>query len=196
MEPRDIAIGFSEAERARVGSLYWEAFHQKLRPAFADEETGLRVVRASLRADRMLVARLDDAVVGVCGFYEQGVGAASLSWATLRAALPLHQAVRAALVLSVLARSGARDRLVLDGICVDPAYRGGGIGTALLGAAEQYARDHGLRTVRLSVIDRNPRAEALYRRRGFAIVGGGSLGLLGYVYGFDRYSVMDKEVPR
>lgn len=191
-----IAIGFVDSERMRVGSLYGEAFRRKLQPAFADEETGLRIVRAALRAERMLVARVEDVVVGVCGFLDQGIGAMHLPWATLKSALPLHQAARAALATSVLARGEARDRLVLDGICVDRAHRGGGIGTALLGAAEQHARERGLHAVQLSVVDSNPRAEALYRRCGFTTVGGGSLGLLGYVYGFDRYSVMEKEVSR
>lgn len=196
MGARDIAIGFDDSERIRVGSLYWEAFHRKLQPAFADEETGLRIIRASLRAERMFVARVQDVVVGVCGFMDQGIGATRLSWVALKSALPLQRAVRAALATSVLARSEAGDRLVLDGICVDRAHRGGGIGTALLGAAEQHARERGLRAVRLSVVDSNPRAEALYRRRGFTTVDGGSLGLLGYVYGFDRYTVMEKEVSR
>lgn len=196
MGAQDIAIGFLDSERMRVGSLYWETFRRKLQPAFADEETGLRIVRAALRAERMLIARVEDVVVGVCGFLDQGIGATHLSWATLTSALPPHQAVRAALATSVLARSEVRDRLVLDGICVDRAHRGGGIGTALLGAAEQHARERGLHAVRLSVVDNNPRAEKLYRRCGFRTVERGSLGLLGYVYGFGRYSVMEKEVSR
>ena len=196
MKARDIAIGFNEAERARVGSLYWEAFRQKLRPAFNNEAIGLRVVRAAMRADRMLVARVDGTVAGVCGYYDRGSGAADLSWRALRQVLPRGQAVRASLALSVLARQEKDRLLVLDGICGDSAHRGDGIGTALLAAAEQYARDRGLAAVRLSVIDRNPRAEKLYRRRGYMPVDRGALGLLGFVYGFDKYIVMDKELAR
>lgn len=190
-----IAVGFNESERERVGSLYWEAFGRKLRPAFASNDEGLRVAGAALRPDRMLVARADGLVVGVCGFYESGNGAADLSWSRLTKVLTFWKALRAGLVLSVLARSDASRVLVLDGICVDALHRGAGIGTALLDEAERYARDHALSAVRLSVVDRNPRAEALYRRRGFSPVDSGSLGILGYVYGFDRYKVMDRVLP-
>lgn len=196
MEGSQIAMGFEGAERDRVGSLYWEAFRQKLRPAFASDDAGLRVVRAAMRPERMLIARVNGTVAGACGFYENGIGAADLSWAVLRSLLPAGQALQAALVLCVLARRDAHRLLVLDGLCVDPVHRGAGIGTALLDAAEQRAVDRGLTAVRLSVIDRNPRAEALYRRRGFTAVDSGSLGLLGYVYGFDRYTVLEKQVTR
>lgn len=190
-----IRIGFDESERAHIGALYWEAFRRKLRPAFADAETGLHVVRASMRSDRLLVARsADGAVAGVCGFHEGGAGAAAMTWTTLRSRLSIGQALRASLVLGLLARRGEAGALVLDGICVDARQRGSGIGTSLLDAAELHARRQGMTSVRLSVIDRNPRARALYARRGFVPIASGAMGAMGPVYGFDRYTVMSKEL--
>ncbi|WP_119697162.1 GNAT family N-acetyltransferase [Microbacterium halotolerans] len=196
MEKLQISVGFTEQERDRVGLLYWEAFRDKLRPAFTDDETGLRVVRSSMRADRILVARIEGEVAGVCGFHERGVGAVDLSWSSLRTHVSAWRAVRAVVVLSILERSEKNGRLVLDGICVDATRRGAGIGSALLDAAADYAQESGATAVHLSVIDRNPRAAALYRRRGFEPVGGGSLGILGYLYGFDRYIAMERPVSR
>jgi ribosomal protein S18 acetylase RimI-like enzyme len=172
MEDVRIDEGFSEDERDHVAALYWEAFGRKLRPGFVDEPTGRAVVRAALRSDHLLVARRSGQVVGVCGYYEDGTGAADLRWSRLRGAL------------------------VLDGICVDPAARGRGIGTALLGAASDKARRIGARVVRLSVIGTNPRARALYERHGFTPAGHGSLGPLSPVYGFDGYTTMELEVSR
>lgn len=177
-----------------MGSLYWEAFRDKLRPAFGSDELGLRIVRSAMRPDRVLVARIEGEVAGVCGFHQRGVGAVDLSWRSLRAQVSAWQALRAALVLGVLERSEQDGRLVLDGICVDATLRSAGIGSALLDAAVDYAQGNGAVAVRLSVIDTNPRAAALYRRRGFEPVGGGSLGILGYVYGFDRYTLMERRV--
>ncbi|WP_341974735.1 GNAT family N-acetyltransferase [Microbacterium sp. LTA6] len=194
MQAHQIALGFQESERAEVGALYWEAFHRKLRPAFTSNDTGRRVVQAAMRPDRMLVARTEGVITGVCGFFETGLGAANLSWALLRHLLPTWQAIRASLVLSVLARNSKDHTLVLDGICVDSARRGEGTGTALLAAAVEAARQRRLRSVQLSVIDSNVRAEELYRRQGFSPTDTGSLGLLGYVYGFERYTVMEKAV--
>lgn len=194
MKSVTIDLGFDESEREQVGTLYWEAFRQKLRPAFSSAEVGLRVLQAAMRSDRVLVARSVGAVVGVCGFYADGMGAADLTWKSLRGILSVGQSLRSLLVLSVLGRSERKGTLVLDGFCVDANQRGAGIGTALLDAAERLARQEGLTSLRLSVIDRNPRAEALYKRRGFLPVDAGSMGALGYVYGFDRYTVMEKKL--
>lgn len=188
--------GFTECERAHVAALYWEAFGRKLRPGFVDEPTGRAVVCAALRSDHMLVARQEGLVVGVCGFHRAGTGAADLRWSRLRECLSVRAALRASLVLSVFSRSDRADALVLDGICVDLAARGRGIGTALLRAAADRARRIGARTVRLSVIDVNTRARALYERHGFVPTRRGGLGFLAPVYGFDGYTTMQLEVGR
>ncbi|MEU5155748.1 GNAT family N-acetyltransferase [Glycomyces sp. NPDC021274] len=50
---------------------------------------------------------------------------------------------------------------------VAPEARGRGVGDALIGAVEQWARRSGAGTLRLSVAAGNPAAAALYRRNGF-----------------------------
>ncbi len=189
-----IGQGFSDDERPFVGALYWQAFRRKLKPAFSSDERGLLNVTASLRADRTFVARADASVVGMCGYRQAGFGAVSPTFAMLRGQLPFLAALRARLVLSPLARSDVSDALVLDGICVAEDQRGRGTGSALLEAASEYARASGLRAVQLTVVDTNPRAEALYRRQGFLPVDGGRMGTLASIYGFDRYTTMEKEV--
>lgn len=194
----DVSIdeGFAEEEREHVAALYWEAFGRKLLPGFVDESTGLAVVRAALRRAHLLVARQEGHVVGVCGFYQAGIGAADLGWSGLRESLSVLAALRAGVVLSLLSRSDRPDALVLDGICVDRAARGRGIGTSLLSAAADKARRIGARTVRLSVVDVNPRARALYERHGFTSTGRGALGPLAPLYGFDGYTTMELDVSR
>lgn len=190
-----VILGFSEAERARAADRYWEAFGRKLGPAFSDAAVGREVVAAGLRPEQMLVARESDGdVLGVCGFHEGARGALDLTWSRLRARLSLPATVRAMAVLGILETASRPGVLVLDGLCVAPEHRGRGIGTALLDAATDLARDRGLRAVGLSVVDANPRAEALYRRLGFRPVRLARLGPLAGVYGFDRYAIMEREV--
>lgn len=196
MDDVTIGEGFTTSEREQVAALYWEAFGRKLRPGFVDEPTGQAVVRTALRSTHLLVARDEDQVLGVCGFYQGGTGAADLGWSQLRQSLSTPAALRASLVLSLLSRSDHPDALVLDGICVDRTARGRGIGSSLLDAAASRARRLGVKTVRLSVIDANPRARALYERHGFVPTGGGTLGPLAPVYGFDGYTSMELEVGR
>lgn len=56
-------------------------------------------------------------------------------------------------------------------IAVAPHYWGRGIGSALLGALVQAARDHDCTDVFLEVREDNPRARGLYLRRGFEEIG-------------------------
>ena len=196
MEDTVIGEGFTASEREQVAALYWEAFRRKLRPGFINESTGQAVVRSALRSTHVLVARAGGHVAGVCGFYQAGTGVADLSWSRLRQSLSVPAALRASLVLSLLSRSDHSDVLVLDGICVDRAARGRGIGTSLLDAAADRARRLEVKAVRLSVVDANPRARALYERQGFIPTGRGTLGLLAPVYGFDGYTTMELEVSR
>jgi ribosomal-protein-alanine N-acetyltransferase len=56
-------------------------------------------------------------------------------------------------------------------IAVRPAYWGGGIGSALLAALIEAAREKGCTEVLLEVRADNPRAQGLYLRRGFKEIG-------------------------
>lgn len=57
----------------------------------------------------------------------------------------------------------------LNGLSVFPAeLQGQGIGTAIVRAAEDRARDRGLQRIGLGVGDDNPRAARLYERLGYA----------------------------
>jgi ribosomal protein S18 acetylase RimI-like enzyme len=57
---------------------------------------------------------------------------------------------------------------------VAPGARGRGVGSALMGAAEDHALEHGLRLV-LDVADHNHGAIAFYMRRGWRRVGTATL---------------------
>ena len=54
---------------------------------------------------------------------------------------------------------------------VHPALQSCGIGTVLIGAAEQRIRARGLHRAELGVEDGNPRARSLYERLGYAAYG-------------------------
>jgi ribosomal protein S18 acetylase RimI-like enzyme len=82
----------------------------------------------------------------------------------------------------------------MDGIVVHPSARGQGIGTQLLEALFQYAREHGFARVRLDVVDTNPRARQLYERQGFVAVKTRQYPFLRRVLGFAAVTTMIKEL--
>ena len=59
----------------------------------------------------------------------------------------------------------------LYSIVVDPRWRGRGIGALLLADAEQIAREAGATRLRLEVRADNATAIALYRQRGYGVIG-------------------------
>ena len=77
-------------------------------------------------------------------------------------------------------------QLLMDGIFVDEAARGRGVGTLLLDAVLAQAKSTGAREVRLDVIDSNPRARALYERQGFTAYGEVDTWPLHKIFGFRK----------
>lgn len=61
--------------------------------------------------------------------------------------------------------------LQIQGLGVDPAYQGRGVGQALLHAAADEARSRGARKLSLRVLGGNSTARRLYERCGFVVEG-------------------------
>lgn len=62
-----------------------------------------------------------------------------------------------------------RSAAYLSGLFVDPEYRNQGIGSRLMAAAENLARQSGLQTAKFEVESSNP-AISLYEKRGYRVV--------------------------
>jgi ribosomal protein S18 acetylase RimI-like enzyme len=101
-------------------------------------------LEAADEADLHLVAEVDGVVVGNLDAFTRP--------------LPSEGSMR-------LPRRGA-----LIGIAVDEDWRGRGIGTALMRAAEDWARGRGFDTLELDVADPNGAARRLYERLGYGLV--------------------------
>ncbi|MCD8141447.1 MAG: GNAT family N-acetyltransferase [Planctomycetaceae bacterium] len=65
---------------------------------------------------------------------------------------------------------GEKGTYYLSTMGVEPKFRGQGVGTALMAAAEQKGRDLGYALVSLLVSKGKPRARTLYERVGFEVV--------------------------
>ncbi|MBU2694421.1 N-acetyltransferase [Pimelobacter sp. 30-1] len=155
-----------------VAALYWEAFGRKLGAALGPAAAGRAFLAEHLNHDRGIVVLGDDgrAVLGVAGYR---LGGRALLGGTAGDVLARYGRVRGlprVALLAILERTAARGELVMDGICVAPQARGGGIGGRLLDEVAAVATEEGCRRIRLDVIDVNPRARALYERNGFTAV--------------------------
>lgn len=71
--------------------------------------------------------------------------------------------------LSIEVHHERGEYIYLDDLSVTSAYRNQGIGTSLIGRAEDYAKEIGMTAVYLHVEKTNIRAYRLYRRLGYTI---------------------------
>ncbi|MGW4054827.1 GNAT family N-acetyltransferase [Streptomyces sp. NPDC004779] len=197
----DVAIvirrGVPPGAEERVAGLYWEAFGRKLGAALGPAERGRAFLARHLHHDRAVVALAPGGghVVGVAGYR---LGKRGLTGGGARDVLagygPLRGLPRLAL-LALLERTPGPGELVMDGIAVDPARRGTGIGSLLLTEIAAVAAEHGCARIRLDVIDVNPRARALYERHGFTAVRTERTPYLRDLMGFGAVTTMRRTVP-
>ncbi|MFI9237397.1 GNAT family N-acetyltransferase [Streptomyces sp. NPDC053079] len=186
--------GVPTGAESRVADLYWEAFGRKLGPALNPPEKARAFIAAHLHHDRGVTALADGHVVGVAGYQ---LGDRALTGGDVKDVLSAYGPVRGLPRLAVLAlfeRRPAAGELVMDGIAVDAAHRGSGIGTLLLREVAAVAAEAGCHRIRLDVIDVNPRARALYERRGFTAVRTERTPYLRGLMGFGAVTTMHRPV--
>ncbi|GAA1496283.1 GNAT family N-acetyltransferase [Paeniglutamicibacter kerguelensis] len=186
----EIVGGVPEGGIPEVAGLYWSAFGRKLRPALGSKEHGVPFLASQLNSDRFFCAVADGRVIGVVGYALDGRSAVGFSYRDLRAWYSSASAPWRAVLIAVLGRRSRPEELLLDGLSVAPSMRGAGVGRMLLERAIEFAHDRELSEVRLSVVDSNPRARALYERLGFVEAETVSIAPFGALYGFRRSTDM------
>ncbi|WP_405680796.1 GNAT family N-acetyltransferase [Streptomyces sp. NBC_00868] len=189
--------GVPRGAEDQVAELYWEAFGRKLGAALNPAEHGRAFIARHLHHDRAVVALTPDGkrVVGVAGYQLGGRGLTGGGVRDVLSSYGLFRGLPKLAVLALLERTPEPGELVMDGIAVDPARRGAGIGSVLLTEIATVATEHGCSRMRLDVIDVNPRARALYERHGFNAVRTEQTPHLKGLMGFGAVTTMHRAVP-
>jgi len=186
------------ADAPAVAGLFRASFSGKLaamlrgRPAAAAEV----LAAAALRSGDAWVAETDG-VVGLITFqdhkrpwYTHG------EWRLSRSRLPWWRALRVTLFTIVFhAVDFPPSELYLETMAVSPAERGRGYGSRLLEFADAEARRRGRRSLSLYCIRDNPRARALYERRGYGVVRSEDLWWCSFLLGFRVTDMLRKALP-
>ncbi|GGR54129.1 GNAT family N-acetyltransferase [Streptomyces roseolus] len=181
------------AER-RAAEMYWDAFGRKLGPALNPPDKAVPFIASHLNADRAVCALLDGRLVGLAGYR---LGGRAFTGGSASAVLRAYGRLRGLprlLLLALFERHPAPGQLVMDGIAVDPGTRGRGVGSLLLEEVAAVAAEQHCREIRLDVIDTNPRARALYERRGFTAVRTEHTPYLRGLLGFGAVTTMRRAV--
>ncbi|GCE14385.1 GNAT family N-acetyltransferase [Tengunoibacter tsumagoiensis] len=114
-----------------------------------------------LSYQQALVKELDQRIVGLILLYG-GDEAEKLDLPLLERLRALHQDPQ-----MTFPKEANDDEYYIDTLSVSPEYGGRGIGTELIAAAEERARQHGYIKMSLLVDLTNPRASRLYERLGY-----------------------------
>ena len=191
-----IVRGFDETQRDHVARLFWSAFSGKLGRVLGPEEKALRFIASVLRPDFAFCAVEGEQLLGVAGFKTAEGGLVGGQLSDLTPVYGAFGGLWRGVLLDQLERDLADGQLLMDGIFVDAAARGKGVGTALLDAIIEHGSEVGCHDVRLDVIDTNPRARALYERRGFVASGEVDAWPLHRVFGFRKATTMVREIAR
>lgn len=189
--------GFDERHRGEVASLFWGAFQGKLGRSLGPEHKALDFITSALRPEFAFSAvDAHGQLQGVAGIKTEKGGLVGGSFSDLRAVYGRWGAIWRGTLLDQFERPLAEGVLQMDGIFVDPAMRGQGIGRELLKAVIWTAEMNRYAQVQLDVIDTNPRARALYERMGFQANGELTTGALAPLMGFKRATTMTLPVEQ
>lgn len=180
-----ILQGIPEGMRSTAVELYDDAFGGKFAVAISSKEQRLALLADSLNLAFAFGMIQNDRLVGLAGYKtHEGSFTDGMTYNALLKHAGVVRGNWAALVFSLYERSLSSGELLMDGIVVDPAARGQGIGTQLLNTLTSFANSDGYETVRLDVIDTNPNARRMYERNGFTATRTEHFGYLRWLLGF------------
>ena len=186
-----IMDGFEERHRATVAKMFWDAFEAKLHKILGPAPLARSFIESVLDP-LFAISAVDEngEILGVAGYKTADGALVGGELSDMTKVYGTFGGLWRGLFLHVLERPLKEGELLMDGIFVTAAARGRGIGTLLLNAVKAKSRALGDGTVRLDVIDINPRAKALYQRHGFVKTATQSTGPLKFVFGFSFAETM------
>lgn len=189
----DIVIqkGWDSWQSKSIAMLYEQAFGPKFAKAIPEKRTRIELLSEGFVPEFSFAALFQGDVIGLAGFQNaEGSLTAGIKAVKLIKRLGVIRGLYACLVLSLFHRQPRSQELVMDGIAVDQRFRGAGIGSRLLTAIISYAHRSGFKSVRLDVIDSNPRARKLYESKGFVAVKRSTFPYLKWLIGFSGSTTM------
>ncbi|WP_204359699.1 GNAT family N-acetyltransferase [Marinomonas primoryensis] len=151
----------------------------------------IELLSQSLVPEYSFVAVSEEKIIGLVGFQVPGgslTGGITISW--LIGELGFFKGLWTSFIFSFFDRKVKNRELIMDGIAVKKAFRGKVVGSQLLDQVVQYAAEQSFKSVRLDVVDSNPRAKKLYELKGFVSVYNERFDYLKWLVGFSGVTTM------
>ncbi len=189
----EIQLGLPDELRISAIGLYYRCFTEKLNN-FLSEDEALCILPDLLNSEQAIIALQEGKLMGFAGIQPGQQRLFRLPLRPFVKHLGIFRGIVVTFVLKQFGRPYKEGELLMDGICVAKGARGQGIGSRLLEAVFEFARQNDYRTVRLDVVDTNPGARRLYERLGFRPTATERYPFLKRLMGFSAATTMIKNL--
>ncbi len=173
-------------------AIFYEAFAEKFHIGFNNADQVYRLFHDSLNRDNCIVALRSDELLGILTYQTTQAEFFHLLFGALIGRFWPWRALRMALNLALLDESAKPDEFIVSSISVSEQSRGLGVGTRLMNAAEELARESGKNLMSLGVVGQNKDARRLYERLGYGVTATSRGRLIRWVTGDDVVHRMEK----
>ena len=149
-----------------------------------EQDARFRLLSSGVNWDRVFLAKLDGRIVGFLAFQWENNGPYSPTLSDFSREFGKVSGLWRWGLYSLLEWRTWWRGFYVYGLKTIPKARRRGVASALLNAAEYYAKNLGAKAVELEVHDANERAFAFYRAQGYQVGGVWRLGVMSRLLGF------------
>ncbi len=167
-EAIELRSGMPEEFRREVAEIVYEAFQRKFVLIIGAPEHAVAILEKGIDPAMAIVAVSQGRPVGVAGLQYDGRNFITPQRSEFVRQFGVLSGTARFVMFELFVQSYYQTDMYIDILAVAPDMRGKGVGTRLLGAVFQTAREKGFKSVSLEVVDTNPGARRLYERLGFA----------------------------
>ena len=190
----DVGFGLPPGQIEVVGELFWQGFSGKLARPLGGQERAKKFIAGTLDPSTLVTAVDQGSVLGAMVVTDRDHLSHADEWQVARKIYGTFGALPRLAMSAPLDTKPPVGALHIDWIAVSPHARGRGVGSKLMAFAHDVARQRGLESMTLDVVDSNPRARELYERLGFTEVSTKSVWPFRRLYGINSYTRMIRPV--
>lgn len=163
-------FGIRIEHKEDAARLYAIAFQTKFLKILGSPEEVTQLLIEGINIQRGISAiSADSELLGISGFKLDNTSLIDIKFRTYVSKYGIIKGILKYVVLAAIfyRKPNKKSQLLMDGIAVKEGNRGRGIGKQLFIALEKFSIHNNLTSIRLDVIDENPKAKKLYESIGF-----------------------------
>jgi ribosomal protein S18 acetylase RimI-like enzyme len=163
-------LGIRTEHTEDAARLYAIAFQTKFLKILGNPEEVTQLLKDGINLQRGISAiSANNELLGISGFQLDNTSLTEIKFRTFFTKYGLINGAFKYIILMVLfhRKPDKKNQLLMDGIVVKEGERGRGIGKQLFIELEKFSKQSKITSIKLDVIDENPKAKKLYESIGF-----------------------------